>query len=208
MHRLFIIVLLVLPSMLSAQTDGSRQVIQFSGLVVAGDSLSPVAYTTVYRHRDKRGTITDNLGFFSIPAFVGDTVYFSCIGFLKSVYVIPDTLKEMRYNMIQVLRRDTVQLETTFVYPWPTKERFRQEFITLELADTKEDLARRNLEAAQLYERMNELDPDSRQAYHYAMLQNTRQITYAGQAPTISLMNPIAWAQFINAWRNGAFKKQ
>lgn len=209
MQRLIVILLLVASfGAARAQSDSTLQVVQFSGLVVAGDSLSPVAFTTVYRERDKRGTITDNLGFFSIPAFAGDTIMFSGVGFLTSSYVIPDTLESRRYNMIQVLRKDTVQLETTFIYPWPTKERFRQEFLSLDLADSKEDLARRNLEAAMMYERMTFMEPDAREAYHYAIQQNQRQITYAGMVPTTSLLSPIAWGQFIQAWRRGDFKRQ
>lgn len=191
-----------------AQADGDRHVVQFSGLVVTGDSLSPVAFTTVFRQSDQRGTITDNLGFFSLPAFAGDTVQFSCIGYMSARYIIPDTLTSSRYNMVQLLGRDTIQLATTFIYPWPTKERFKKEFLTLDLPDTKEDLARRNLEATMLYERMADLDPDSREAYHYAMMRNTQQISYAGMTPMTGLISPIAWAQFIDAWRSGAYKKR
>ena len=192
----------------TAQTGSTPQVVQFSGLVVTGDSLVPVAFTTVFRERDQRGTITDNLGFFSIPALAGDTVSFSCIGYLPATFVIPDTLSESRYNMVQLLSRDTVMLSTTFIYPWPTKERFKQEFLALDLPNSKEDLARKNLETAAMYERMRQIDPDYRDAYHYAMSRNTQQITYAGMTPTTGLFSPLAWAQFINAWRNGAFKRQ
>ncbi len=192
----------------TAQTQPNPQVVQFSGLVVTGDSLVPVAFTTVFRERDQRGTITDNLGFFSIPAFAGDTVSFSCIGYLPATFVIPDTLTESRYNMVQLLSRDTVMLSTTFIYPWPTKERFKQEFLALDLPNSKEELARKNLETAAMYERMRQIDPDYRDAYHYAMSRNTQQITYAGMTPTTGLFSPLAWAQFINAWRSGAFKRQ
>ncbi|MFT4778896.1 MAG: hypothetical protein ACI80P_001749 [Flavobacteriales bacterium] len=191
-----------------AQSDSLLQVVQFSGVVVTGDSLNPVPFTTVYRERDQRGTITDSYGFFSIPTFVGDTIRFSCIGYLRSDYVIPDSLENDRYNIVQVLGRDTVMVSTTFIYPYPTKERFRQEFLALDLADSKEELAKRNLEAALLYERMQESGMSASENYRYAMQQQTRQISYAGQMPTISLLNPIAWAQFIEAWRSGAFKRQ
>ena len=190
------------------QSDSLLQVVQFSGVVVTGDSLNPVPFTTVYRERDQRGTITDSYGFFSIPTFVGDTIHFSCIGYLRSDYVIPDSLENDRYNIVQVLGRDTVMVSTTFIYPYPTKERFRQEFLALDLADSKEELAKRNLDAALLYERMQESGMSASENYRYAMQQQTRQISYAGQMPTISLLNPIAWAQFIEAWRSGAFKRQ
>ena len=36
-----------------------------------------------------------------------------------------------------------------------------------------------------------------------------RQKVYtAGQYPVNNLLNPIAWAQFIDAWRQGKFKKK
>ena len=49
-------------------------VVQLTGVVVEGDSLGPVPFATVYRARDQRGTITDEYGFFAIPARVGDTI--------------------------------------------------------------------------------------------------------------------------------------
>lgn len=44
--------------------------------------------------------------------------------------------------------------------------------------------------------------------YRYAMQQYLTKVYTAGQYPTISLLNPIAWAQFIDAWRKGKFKKK
>lgn len=203
-----LLVALVTSISVIGQQDSLQKVVQFSGVVVTGDSLNPVPFTTVYRERDQRGTITDSYGFFSIPTFVGDTIRFSCIGYMKSDYVIPDSLEDDRYNIVQILGRDTIQVSTTFVYPYPTKERFRQEFLALDLAQSKDELAEKNLEAALLYERMQESGMSASENYRYAVQQQSRQISYAGQMPTISLLNPIAWAQFIQAWKNGAFKKQ
>lgn len=208
MRNLLLLVALATSLSVLGQQDSLQMVVQFSGVVVTGDSLNPVPFTTVYRERDQRGTITDSYGFFSIPTFVGDTIRFSCIGYMKSDYVIPDSLQDDRYNIVQILGRDTIQVSTTFVYPYPTKERFRQEFLALDLAQSKDELAEKNLEAALLYERMQESGMSASENYRYAVQQQSRQISYAGQMPTISLLNPIAWAQFIQAWKNGSFKKQ
>jgi hypothetical protein len=35
-----------------------------------------------------------------------------------------------------------------------------------------------------------------------------RRLAGTGGMPTINLTNPIAWAQFLQAWRNGAYKKK
>ena len=40
------------------------------------------------------------------------------------------------------------------------------------------------------------------------MQQISTQLYYAGQAPPNNLLNPIAWANFIKAWKRGDFKKQ
>jgi hypothetical protein len=39
------------------------------------------------------------------------------------------------------------------------------------------------------------------------MLAQTRLYQQGGM-PTINLTNPIAWAQLLQAWRNGAYKKK
>jgi hypothetical protein len=39
------------------------------------------------------------------------------------------------------------------------------------------------------------------------MLDQTRLYQQGGM-PTVNLMNPIAWAQFLQAWRNGTYKKK
>jgi hypothetical protein len=40
------------------------------------------------------------------------------------------------------------------------------------------------------------------------MAQDRTKLYYSGGTPTINLFNPIAWAQFLQAWRNGDFKKK
>ena len=47
---------------------------------------------------------------------------------------------------------------------------------------------------------------DAQSNYRYAMQQYLTKVYTAGQYPTISLLNPIAWAQFIDAWRKGKLK--
>ena len=104
------------------------EVVQISGMVVTGDSLAPLAYATVFRSRDLRGTMTDVNGFFSIPALAGDTITVSSVGYLTQAFEVPEDLELPRMNVVQPLGRDTVSLEEAFIYPWPTRERFREEF--------------------------------------------------------------------------------
>ena len=95
---------------LNAQTD--KDLVQFTGVVVTGDSLKSVPYTIVMIKNSARGTFSDYYGFFSFVASKRDTIEFSCIGYQKSIFVIPDTLTDNRYSIVQMLSPDTIHLPT------------------------------------------------------------------------------------------------
>src|SRR3954471_24095799 len=139
MIRLLLLVLL-LPVFTTAQQLNKEQLVQFSGVVVTADSLIPVTYTSVMIRNSNRGTISDYYGFFSFVAKMQDTIEFAAMGYKRALFVIPDTLSEQRCSMIQILRPDTVLLREIVIFPWPTKEQFKEAFIHLPIPD--DDLRR------------------------------------------------------------------
>lgn len=191
-----------------AWQDGKRDLIQFSGIVVEGDSLKPVPFTSIIVKNSYRGTISDYFGYFSFVAQETDTIQFSAIGFNDATFIIPDTLTANKYSLIQVLRTDTVYLATAIVYPWPTKEQFKQEFLKLQLPDDDITHANRNMARADMKERMGGMAMDASMNYKYTQQQYQSKLYYAGQLPPNNLLNPIAWSKFIRAWKNGDFKKK
>jgi signal peptidase I len=190
-----------------AQASGQRDLIQFSGVVVT-DSLSPVPFTNILIRDTYRGTMSDVYGYFSFVAQEGDTVLFSAVGFERSQYVIPTDLDDNKYSMIHVMSRDTIQLRELSVYPWPSKEQFRDAFLNLRLPDDDYQLALKNLSPAEMVQRMENLPPDAYQSFRYQMALDQTRLYYAGGTPPINLFNPIAWAQFLQAWQNGEFKRK
>jgi hypothetical protein len=110
--------------------------------------------------------------------------------------------------MIHVMSRDTVQLREIAVYPWPSKEQFRDAFLNLRLPDDDYQLALKNLSPAEMVQRMENLPPDAYQSFRYQMQLDQTRLYYAGGTPNINLFNPIAWAQFLQAWQNGDFKRK
>ncbi len=186
----------------------SRDLIQFSGVVVEGDSLLPVPYTSIIVKNTHRGTISDYYGYFSFVAQKSDTIEFSAIGFSSAQFIIPDTLTSKTYSLIQVLRTDTIYLKTTEVFPWPSKEQFKHAFLSLNLPDDDLSRATKNLDRAAIKDQMIGMAMDASLNYKYSMQQNQSKLYYAGQYPSYNLLNPMAWAQFIKAWKNGAFKKK
>ena len=190
----------------TAQND-SRELLQFSGVVVNGDSLLPVPFASVIIKNTNRGTISDYYGFFSFVARQGDTIRFSSIGYKSTNFIIPDSLPTNRYSIIQILEGDTIELDEAIIYPWPSKEQFKEAFLALNTPEGEMEYARKNLARAAMLERYQAIPMDGRGNYKYSMQQRQTQLYYAGQAPPISVLNPIAWAKFIDAWKKGDFKK-
>ena len=155
MLRKFILMLLLatsLPAHLFSQDAVDDEFIQFSGIVVTGDSISPVSFTNIVIKNTWRGTVADYYGYFSFVARIYDTIVFSSVGFKKVEFVIPDTISADRYSLIQVMSADTILLPQTVIYPWPSREDFKEHFLTYDVPDDDYERARKNLESAKIRE--------------------------------------------------------
>ena len=194
----------------SSQTDSlPAQVVQVSGLVVTGDSLSPLPYCTVFRSRDRRGTMTDARGFFSLPALTGDTLEFSSVGYVSQQAVIPEGGELARVNLVQPMGQDTVAMKDAFVYPWPSRERFRQDFLALGLPNQGLDPAWDSpMDPMDVYDRLSDVGRDGQSTSSEVLAAQAQQAGYAGQAPPVNLLNPVAWAQFLQALKSGDLRRQ
>lgn len=205
---LVIISLFFLVSGTQIFAQSKRKLIQFSGVVVNGDSLQPIPFVNIMIKNTYHGTVSDYYGYFSFVAQEGDVIEFSSIGYKKSNFTIPDSLQESRYSLIQMLNSDTVLLNTAVIYPWPTKEQFKQAFINLELPNDDMARAQRNLEREAMRQRGESMAMDGAMNQKNYMQQRNSRLYYAGQLPPNNLLNPIAWAKFIQAWKNGEFKRK
>lgn len=190
-----------------AQQNQHKQLIQFSGVVVDKKTLRPIPYTAIMIKNSGHGTICDNNGYFSFVAQPSDTIEFAAIGYKTNSYRIPDTLSD-RYALIHEMDKDTTLLKTVTVYPWPSKEAFRQAFLNLNVPDNDLDRAKKNLVLAQAKAQMEGNPMDAQANFINAMQSEYNKLYYAGQYPPINLLNPLAWANFIQAWKNGSLKVQ
>jgi len=206
--RLFIVFLFIIIFSKNFAVAQHRKPVQFSGVVVTSDSLKPVPYTNIIIKNTSRGTTADFNGFFSFVALEGEELIFSAIGFKKAYFKIPDTLTKDRYTLIQALTNDTIMLSETVIHPWPSKEQFKQAFITLKVPDDDYEIALKNLALEDLKFMIREMKMDGSMNYRNYIEQQVNRIYYAGQLPPNNLLNPFAWAQFIKAWQNGDFKRK
>lgn len=206
MRRLLTIILISTSLLGTAQSTDS--LIQFSGLVMTSDSLAAVPYANIQSITRGSSTTCDFNGFFSFVAGKGDSIKISAIGYKEQLYVIPGDLTEQKYSVIQLLTRDTIYIAETIIYPWPSKEEFREAFLALDIPDDEYETARKNLEREALKEMGMAMAMDADMNADYQTKVLGQKLYYAGQYPPMRIFDVFAWKQFFEAWKNGDFKKE
>jgi hypothetical protein len=177
--------------------------IQFSGMVLDQDSLTPIPFVSIVIKGTERGTVSLVNGFFSLIIKPGDELEFYSITHKNRSYKVPDTLKQKYYYAIQVLTKDTFELPLVEIYSWPTRDEFKKAFLALDLNDTDGDRADKNLSREELSYLERTQTASASENYKYVMQAYYTKIYTSGQQPVNNLLNPIKWAEFINAWRSG-----
>jgi CarboxypepD_reg-like domain len=192
-----------------AQNNASKDsVVQFYGVVMTSDSLRALPATSVIVEGKGRGTITNNEGVFSIAVLKGDRITFSSVGFKDKSYIVPNNLKDNQYSLIVLLINDTAYLPATILKPRPSREQFERDFVSTRVPDDEYEIARQNTNESRLRALMMVLPADGREAVNTQLRQQANKYYYAGQVPPQNIFNPLAWADFIQAWKRGDFKSK
>lgn len=204
-----LLLFLFFPFLLKAQLSQFKDsIIQISGITMTADSLRAIPAVSVLVRGQNRGTISNSQGVFSIVAFKGDTLTFSAVGFKRKDYKIPANLAGNNYSMIQLLVIDTTYLPVTIIRPYPSREEFDKAFVSADVPDDEYELARKNTEEARMRALSRYTPPDAREATNSYLNRQAQSLYYAGQQPPQGIMNPLAWAKFIQAWKRGDFKNK
>ena len=211
-HQIIAFFFLIFAVPVTAQSTwsmfGNDDLVQFSGVVITGDSLRPIPYTNIRVEGSSYGTVSNYEGFFSFVAHRGDKILFTAVGYRDSYYQIPDTLTQSRYSLFQMMETDTILLTVTVIYPWPTVEDLEFAIVQHRVPENDYDRAMKNLALEEMKERGRNLDYDGAMNYRYDMSEVVRKSYYNGQYMPVQLLNPFAWAKFIEAWKDGKFKKK
>ena len=184
------------------------ELIQFSGVIITSDSLTAIPLAHIIVINSMRGTVSDFNGYFSFVAKKLDTVEFSAVGYKADRFIVPDSITNNRYSIIQLMSTDTIWLSETVIYPWPTKAQFREAFLTLEIPDDDLEIARKNLNPRQLLAKAEHLPAEGSVNFKYLVDQQVEKLYYNGQTQPITVLNPFAWAKFVKAWKDGKFKRR
>jgi len=201
---------------MQAQED-SLHIIELSGVIMTDDEnkqFIPFAHILV-KGRNQI-TAANAEGFFAFPVLQGDTIVFSHLGFKSEELWIPDTLHSKAYLSYVKLRWDTTILDPIVLYPWPSKENFKEEFLAMRINLTDADIAQRNLAIQALKDQAAAMGYDAAEMQDYMIKVQNQNIYNSGRnygadggaAVVGALTNPFAWAEFFNAIKRGDFKKK
>lgn len=204
----FISFLFASANVFGQQTSAQDSVIQLYGVVMTADSLQAVPAATVFVLDKGRGTITNDQGVFSIAVLKGDKIRFSCIGFKDKVITIPYKLESNQYSVIQLMVTDTAYLPATILKPRPSRAQFERDFVNTDVPADELEIARRNNSESVRRALIAALPADGAEAVNLQMRQQAQKYYYYGQTPPQNIFNPAAWAEFIEAWKRGDFKKK
>ena len=188
--------------------QAQEHIIQINGVTMTADSLRAVPGVTVLVKNRNRGVYSSDMGVFSIVIYKGDTLQFSALGFRTKEYAIPADATGQYFSMIQLMVQDTFYLPETIIRPVPSKGEFEHAFRYWRIPDDKYEIARKNTDALTLRALAYSLPRDGRESQ--AVYQNiqAQQAYYYGQVRPITIMNPLAWAEFFEAWKRGDFRNK
>ena len=137
-----------------------------------------------------------------------DTILFNALGFKAEKFVIPDTITKNRYSLIQLMTGDTITLSPAYIFPWPTLEDFKRAFVNTDIPDDDLARAKKNLDPEEMRMRVENYPMNGRMNYNNYIETQTSKLYYFGQQQPFEIFNPFAWAKFIQAWKEGKFKRK
>ena len=190
------------------ETVPKDSVVQLYGVVMTADSLQAIPGASIIVENKGRGTFSNDEGVFSIVVLKGDQVKFSVVGFKDKLIDIPKNLTGNQFSVIQLLVTDTAFLPATIIRPRPNRAQFERDFVNSDVPADRLEIARSNMSEAKRRVLLATLPADGREAVNAQFRQQSVRYSYLGQQPPINLFNPMAWADFIQAWKRGDFRKK
>lgn len=193
---------------LKGQTSEPERFVQVSGIITDANNY-PVSGVAVISKKLRRGAISERTGIYSITSTPGDTIFFRALGFKRYHTVIPPDYNSRHCMVDMVLELDTIPIEEVTIMPWKTYNEFIRDMTKEKPVDPLIENMNDNL--ASVYVAVSNqtgvsVTPEA--GFRYAMEQNFNAMATRGQFPVNNLLNPFAWAKFINGVKHGLLKNK
>jgi hypothetical protein len=209
-HRIFqsflyIALLCCLPYAVKAQ--GRAEPVYLSGVIIDGTNSEPIPAAHLYIPKAGHGTTASVDGYFILPTMPGDSIIISCVGYKKRYYMVPREKGES-YSVIIEMNQDITTLPIVEVFAYPTEEMFKEAFIALELPDEEKlERIQESVEKNYMMRMAFEAPMDASANHRWQMDRDFNKAGMRGTMPTLQLLNPFAWAQFIKSVKRGDYKR-
>jgi hypothetical protein len=210
LNRVFYTFLFLILSLITidGQTIEKDRFVQVSG-IISDVSYRPVPGVAVISRKLRRGTISEPSGIYSITSTPGDTIFFRALGFKRYHTIIPAEYGERHCTVDIILETDTINIADVTIMPWKTYNDFIKDMTKEKPVDPIIENMNENI--ASIYVAMSNqtgirISPEA--GFKYAMEQNFVALATKNQYPINNLLNPFAWAKFINGVKHGLFKNQ
>jgi signal peptidase I len=206
---IYITILLLLPLFaVNAQVNSPEKFLQLSGIITDG-SFSPVPGVAVISKKLHRGTVSERSGIYSITTTPGDTIFFRALGFKRYHTIIPESYESRHCLVDIVLETDTIPIAEVKIMPWKNYSEFLKDMTKEKPVDPL--IVNMNENIASIYVAVNNqtgyrITPEA--GYRYAMNQNFNATSSRYINPVYSLLNPFAWAKFIDDVKRGLLKNK
>jgi hypothetical protein len=199
--------LLSAPFAVHAQFDKLKDsVVELYGVIMTSDSLKAIPLVSIVVKGRNQGTYSNDQGVFSIVVMKGEQIEFSSVGYKSYTLTVPDTFHGNQYSIVQLMTTDAQYLPATVIRARPTREQFERDFVNTPVPDDDIEIARQNNDAAKRRVLARSLPASSSEAAATYLRQSAQKYYYQGQAPPMNIFNPVAWADFIQAWKRGDFR--
>jgi hypothetical protein len=190
-------------------SQGKPKIIQFSGLIVSGDSMHGIPYASVYIPKTGKGVISNQIGFFSIPVHPLDSVVFLASGYKALGYKVSKDSPE-NLSVVIHLKEDTLTLPAIEVFPYYTEELFKKAFLALRLTDDPSKNIEKTMNDRLIAMLLDETYFDGAMNHRWfsqqmALRQERKFMDPMAYNP---LLNPFAWYTFIKSLRKDDYKEK
>jgi hypothetical protein len=203
-----VILLFLTITVLNGQITESERYIQVSG-IISDEVNRLVPGAAIISKKLKRATVSERSGIYSITSTPGDTIFFRALGYKRYHTIIPLNYGDEYASVDIRLEFDTVRIEGVNILPWRTYSEFIRD-ITKErpvdpiIENMNENLA--SIYVALQNETGLKISPEA--GYRYVMEQDFNAHATKNQFPVNNLLNPWAWAKFVQGIKHGMFKNQ
>ncbi|MDD4812130.1 MAG: hypothetical protein PHE46_02825 [Bacteroidales bacterium] len=200
--------LICCPTALLCQETVKPVIVHLTGRTLT-DSLEVIPYVHIIHVNKRLATASDLQGNFNFPAEANDTLLFRAMGYKYYKLIVRDTFN-VRYPYLEIqMEPDTIFLKSVTIRPWQGNyERFKEAVLAYEMPESYLERAQKNLNMMELKTLLVNAPPSPNMAFRNTMQVQNDRLYWAGQLPPVSITNPLAWAQFFKALKNGDFKRK